>query len=168
MSVIAQPSNISSSTLGAQVRSVQAAGADSVVSPSPSIGPDAAAPVVSGVSGTVSTPPPNCTNEPTLNPADLLPRTSSSGGSNSWSDFGAQTPVGSGGGAEPTANFLDSTYLAGINTVSGSLRNANLQLRSEPANPTTQVSPWLQTTIEPDLMRAPFEIGCACPGKPGL
>jgi hypothetical protein len=62
-------------------------------------------------------------------------------------------------------NFLDSGYLAGINTVSGSLRNANQQLRSEPPNPTNLVSPWMNTTIEPDLMRAPFEIGCACPGK---
>ena len=39
------------------------------------------------------------------------------------------------------------------------MRNANLQVRSEPPNPTTKVSPWLETTIEPDTMRLPLEIG---------
>ena len=168
MSVISQPSSMNAAAVTQQVRAAQSAGGTQKAPlPAPSIGPDAAAPVTGSTSG-LPTPPPNCTNQPTLNPADLLPKTSSSGGSNAWSGFTGQTPVGSGGGAEPTANFLDSSYLAGINTVSGSLRNANLQLRSEPPNPTNQVSPWLQTTIEPDLMRAPFEIGCACPGKTGL
>ena len=64
-------------------------------------------------------------------------------------------------------NFLDSTFLSGINTVSGSLRNANLQVRSEPPNPTNLVCPWNNTTITPDLTRTPFEIGCACPGDTG-
>ena len=42
------------------------------------------------------------------------------------------------------------------------LRNANMQLRSEPPNPQVKVSPWLQTTIEPDVNRKPMEIGgCA-------
>ena len=48
------------------------------------------------------------------------------------------------------------------------MRNANLQVRSEPPNPQTNVSPWMNTTIEPDLMRAPFEIGCPCPGSSPL
>ena len=39
------------------------------------------------------------------------------------------------------------------------LRNANLQLRSEPPNPQVKVSPWLQTTIETDTNRRPLEIG---------
>lgn len=100
-------------------------------------------------------PPPNCTQQPVLNPADLLPK----GGNNSSWNTAAPSD-----GNHPM-NFLDSGYLAGINTVSGSLRNANLQVRSEPPNPTNLVSPWMNTTIEPDLSRAPFEIGCACPGK---
>lgn len=96
----------------------------------------------------------NCSEKPTLNASDLLPL------SNENSNWAAlQTPdVGS-------PNFLDAGALAGINTVGGSLRNANLQLRSEPPNPKDIVSPWLQSTIEPDLMRTPFEIGCPCPGK---
>ena len=36
-------------------------------------------------------------------------------------------------------------------------RNSNLQLRSEPPNPQTQVSPWLNSTIEPDLIRRPLD-----------
>lgn len=47
----------------------------------------------------------------------------------------------------------------GVNTISSSLRNANLQLRSEPPNPQTMVCPWMQSTIKPDLERKPLE-GC--------
>jgi hypothetical protein len=46
--------------------------------------------------------------------------------------------------------------------VGQTLRNANLQIRSEPPNPQVAVSPWLNSTIEPDINRRPFEIGgCA-------
>ena len=44
----------------------------------------------------------------------------------------------------------------GIDTIGNTLRNANLQVRSEPANPQTQVSPWLNTTISPDLNACTF------------
>ena len=57
-------------------------------------------------------------------------------------------------------NFLKAGHHAGINTVGGSLRNANLQVRSEPPNPQNRVSPWGNSTIQPDLMRVPLEIGC--------
>ena len=42
----------------------------------------------------------------------------------------------------------------------GLTRNANRQLRSEPANPSTAVGPWMNTTIEPDTYRRPLD-GCA-------
>ena len=42
------------------------------------------------------------------------------------------------------------------------LRNANLQLRSEPPNPQLKVSPWSQSTIEPDVNRRPLELGENC------
>jgi hypothetical protein len=68
----------------------------------------------------------------------------------------------SGEGSFKDKNFLQSGYHIGINTVGQTLRNANLQLRSEPPCPQVKVSPWLQATIEPDLGRKPFEIGgCA-------
>ena len=65
----------------------------------------------------------------------------------------------SGEGSLKDRNFLQSGYHIGINTVGQTLRNANLQLRSEPPCPQVRVSPWLQATIEPDVSRIPFEIG---------
>ena len=57
-------------------------------------------------------------------------------------------------------NFLSAGYHIGVNTVGQSLRNANLQLRSEPANPQLNVGPWNQSTITSDMQRRPLEIGC--------
>jgi hypothetical protein len=57
-------------------------------------------------------------------------------------------------------NFLNAGYLTGIDTVGSSLRNANLQLRSDVPCPQIVVSPWMNTTIEPDPFRQPLEIGC--------
>lgn len=54
-------------------------------------------------------------------------------------------------------NFLNSESVIGVDTQTSSLRNANVQLRSEPPNPKTEVSPWLNSTIEPDLTRRPLE-----------
>ena len=65
----------------------------------------------------------------------------------------------SGEGSLKDRNFLQSGYHIGINTVGQTLRNANLQLRSEPPCPQVRVSPWIQSTIEPDVARKPFEIG---------
>lgn len=88
-----------------------------------------------------------------LNADDLLPKDDSS----LWAQV---NPAGEG--SLKDRNFLQSGYHIGINTVGQTLRNANQQLRSEPPNPQVKVSPWLQTTIEPDLGRKPMEIGgCA-------
>ena len=65
----------------------------------------------------------------------------------------------SGEGSLKDRNFLQSGYHIGINTVGQTLRNANLQLRSEPPCPQVVVSPWSQATITPDLGRKPFELG---------
>ena len=119
------------------------------------IAPDTAASISGGNSQQV-VPPPNCTQMPVLNPADLLPKDSNS----QWASL--NPPSGGGVGS---VNFLNaSAQLKSINTIGSSLRNANLQVRSEPPNPQSKVSPWMNSTIEPDLMRAPFEIGCGCPG----
>lgn len=56
-------------------------------------------------------------------------------------------------------NFLTAGYHIGIDTKGQSLRNANLQLRSEIPNPQVAVSPWMISTIEPDLRPVSFEIG---------
>jgi E3 ubiquitin-protein ligase DOA10 len=88
----------------------------------------------------------------TLNPDELLP-------SNNNSMWNQVNP--SGEGTLKDRNFLQSGYHIGINTVGQTLRNANLQLRSEPPCPQVKVSPWMTSTIEPDVSRRPFEIsGC--------
>jgi hypothetical protein len=57
-------------------------------------------------------------------------------------------------------NYLDPRSQIGYpGTVGGVLRNANLQYRSEPMNPRDPVSIFNLSTITPDTMRAPFEIG---------
>ena len=94
--------------------------------------------------------PNECYPKDVLTPDDLLPQDANS----TW----AQT-VPNGQGNLGDQNFLNAGFHVGINTVGQSLRNANLQLRSEPPNPQLKVSPWLQTTIEPDVNRKAFEIG---------
>jgi hypothetical protein len=64
-----------------------------------------------------------------------------------------------GEGSLKDRNFLQSGYHIGINTVGQTLRNANLQLRSEPPCPQVVVSPFLQSTITPDTSRRVFEVG---------
>ncbi len=56
-------------------------------------------------------------------------------------------------------NYLDPrTQIGYPETVGGTLRNANLQIRSEPANPRDPVSIWNLSTITPEAMRPLFEI----------
>jgi hypothetical protein len=88
-----------------------------------------------------------------LTAQDLLPQDKSS----TWANVNPD-----GQGTLEGKNFLQAGYHIGINTVGQNLRNANLQIRSEPPCPQVQVSPWLQSTIEPDVSRRPMEIGgCA-------
>tara|TARA_R110002074_G_scaffold122218_7_gene256897 strand:+ start:9072 stop:9557 length:486 start_codon:yes stop_codon:yes gene_type:complete len=57
-------------------------------------------------------------------------------------------------------NFLDPRNMIGFpETIGGALRNGNQQVRSEPANPRQAVSIFNLSTIAPDQMRPPFEIG---------
>ena len=85
-----------------------------------------------------------------LTAKDLLPKNSD----NEWSKANPKVNT-----SLEKLNFLEAGYHYGINTVGQTLRNANLQLRSEVPNPQVQVSPFLQTTIEPDLSRRVLEIG---------
>lgn len=57
-------------------------------------------------------------------------------------------------------NFLNPRDQIGFpETIGGALRNANQQVRSEPPNPRQAVTIFNTSTIEPDQMRPPFEIG---------
>ena len=55
-------------------------------------------------------------------------------------------------------NENENNFLSRIsyNNISQPIRNSNLQLRSEPANPQVMITPFFQTTIEPDMGRRPF------------
>jgi hypothetical protein len=92
----------------------------------------------------------DCSAKQVLDPNDLLPLDTNS----VWAQ---SAPAGQG--ALGDKNFLNAGFHIGVNTVGQTLRNANRQLRSDPPNPQVKVSPWLQTTIEPDLNRRPMEIG---------
>ena len=83
--------------------------------------------------------------------SDLLPADNNS----QWAQLNP-----SGTGELASVNLLQAGYHIGIDTVGQTLRNANLQLRSEPPNPQMNVGPWNNTTISPDLMRVPLELGC--------
>ena len=93
--------------------------------------------------------PSECYPKDVLMPSELLPPDSNS----LWAQV---NPAGQGSLADQ--NFLTAGFHIGINTVGQTLRNANRQLRSEPLNPQVKVSPWLQSTIEPDINRRPLEI----------
>ena len=85
-----------------------------------------------------------------LTSADLLPNEN---GFASWGDAAPENNALEG------RNFLESGHNFGINTVGQSLRNANLQLRSDPSIPQVDVGPWMQSTIDQDTNKRQFEIG---------
>ena len=95
----------------------------------------------------------SCFPKNQLTPSELLPQDNG----NEWAKLNPH-----GVGTLKDRNFLQAGHNIGINTVGQTLRNPNLQLRSEPPNPQSKVSPWQQSTIGPDVSRKPFEIGgCA-------
>ena len=94
--------------------------------------------------------PAECYPKDVLSSQDLLPADANS-------KFAQVNPNGQGSLGDK--NFLTAGFHVGVNTVGQSLRNANRQLRSDPPNPQVKVSPWMQTTIEPDVNRKPLEIG---------
>jgi len=94
--------------------------------------------------------PSSCSKPNIQNPAELLPKDSNS----QWAQLNP-----SGKGELANVNLLKAGYHIGIDTIGQSLRNANLQIRSEPPNPQLNVGPWNTSTIEPDFLRVPLELG---------
>ena len=92
-----------------------------------------------------------CEIEDRLQPGELLPK-----GENT--DWGKSSPDAPGGFDNP--NLIDAGYHIGRDTVSNNLRNASRDLRCEPPNPTTKVSPWMMSTIGPDLSRKGLNSNC--------
>jgi len=83
-------------------------------------------------------------------PQDLLPVDQNS-------QWAALNPVAQGNIAAP--DLLQAGYHIGLDTIGQTLRNANLQERSDPIIAKSNIGPWNQSTIEPDLGRVPLEVG---------
>ena len=87
---------------------------------------------------------------PVANPTDLLPNDVN----NQWGELNAMSR-----NSMNTPDLLQAGYHIGLDTVGQTLRNANLQERSDPIIPKGDSGPWNQSTIEPDFGRTPMEIG---------
>lgn len=105
--------------------------------------------------------PSTCYPQPTLKASDLLPKEDSA----AIQEFNIAKPAGEG--ILQGVNMLDSGFHVGVNTIGQSLKNANRQLRAEPPNPQVAVSPWMMSSIGPDLMRRPLEDGEGCAASVG-
>jgi len=93
--------------------------------------------------------PAGCYPRDQLTPSELLPKDMNS----VWAE---QNPMGPG--SLKGKNFLSAGALIGVNTVGQSMRNANLQIRSEPPCPQQAVSIFNQSTITPDISHRSLEI----------
>jgi hypothetical protein len=109
----------------------------------------AVAPLAPTAAGTSATAP-GYSAQSVATPQDLLPKDQNS-------QWAALNPVSQGNIAAP--DLLQAGYHIGLDTIGQTLRNANLQERSDPIIPKSAVGPWNQSTIEPDLGRVPLELG---------
>ena len=99
---------------------------------------------------------PNSCNQPdVLNAQDLLPKPDPNASWN-WDLSNPQV-----NGSLNDRNFLSNAQAYGINTTSGSLKNGNQSLRTDPyIQPATKEQvPFGLSTYAPDLNRRTFEIG---------
>ena len=102
----------------------------------------------------VNAAPEDCFPRDRLSADDLLPKDAAN---SKWAQV---NPAGQGDVGDQ--NYLQAGFHYGVDTIGATLRNANLQVRSEPMCPRTRVSVWNESTIEPDLNRLPFEINGSC------
>jgi hypothetical protein len=139
----------SNQTMQSQYKNVNYQGSASV-KPSEPLGQNEVFASANGMQTTMQGMPSSCNTPSIGNPSELLPKDANS----QWAQLNP-----SGKGELANVNLLKAGYHIGIDTIGQSLRNANLQIRSEPPNPQLNVSVWNQSTITPDLMRVPLEIG---------
>ncbi len=126
------------------------AGYSGAVRPSEPMGHNEVFASANGVQTSMPGIPSSCSKPNIQNPAELLPKDTNS----QWAQLNP-----SGKGELANINLLKAGYHIGIDTVGQTLRNANLQIRSEPPNPQLNVGPWNLSTIEPDFQRVPLELG---------
>ena len=99
----------------------------------------------------LATAAPSCYPRDRLTAEDLLPKDAAN------SKWAQMNPAGQGD--VQGVNFLSASWQVGVDTVGSSLKNSSWDIRSEPPNPQVVVSPWGNTTIQPNLLRRPLEIG---------
>lgn len=90
--------------------------------------------------------------QPVANPSELLPTDQNS-------QWAALNPNTMNQGSVLMPDLLQAGYHIGLDTIGQTLRNANLQLRSDPIIPKSDIGPWNQSTMEADIGRVPLEIG---------
>jgi len=88
----------------------------------------------------------------TASPSDLLPKDQNS-------QWAALNPNAMTQGSVLLPDLLQAGYHIGLDTIGQTLRNPNLQLRSDPLISKQDIGPWNLSTIEPDVGRVPLEIG---------
>jgi len=104
-------------------------------------------------------------NAPTFVASSLLPKMNLPG-AESWNVHDTK--------ALANQDFLSATQQIGVDTVLSSLRNPSLDLRNNIPNSINVVSPWMNTTITPDLTRRPLDAPSEIPsqgiysGNPGI
>jgi hypothetical protein len=80
---------------------------------------------------------------------DLLPKPTPQDTKDDWSAFAPR--------ALSNAQLLDATKFVGVDTVMSTMKNANRQLRQDPAIPKKDIGPFMNSTIEADMFRRPIE-----------
>jgi len=82
-------------------------------------------------------------NRALTDPSQLLPNSKGA-------DWGNLYPVQNDGGVY-VPSLTDPSFQIGINTISSTLKNASLDIRSQPIIPKVQLSPWNNSSFVPDL-----------------
>jgi hypothetical protein len=88
-------------------------------------------------------------NKEVNSPTELLPRDENS----QWASINPSSQ-----NAPNTPDLLTAGFHIGYDTVGQTMKNPNLQLRSDPIITKSDVGPWNQSTVEPDLIRLPLEV----------
>ena len=84
------------------------------------------------------------------NPSELLPKDVNS----QWASLNPSSQ-----NSPQTPDLLQAGYHIGLDTVGQTMKNPNLQLRSDPIINKADVGPWNNSTVEPDLLRQSLEVG---------
>jgi len=100
----------------------------------------------------VGSAPAGYSSQSVANPSDLLPQDQNS-------QWAALNPTSMNKGDVLMPDLLQAGYHIGLDTIGQTLRNPNLQLRSDPIISKADIGPWNQSTIEPDYGRVPLELG---------